>query len=245
MNARDEILSNIRNAKVGRGDERGAPLFRKRSRVELSGKWEEIEKHRASHMEELVENFKRECESILGKVWVAENKEEVWQSLSSILKEAEIKKILIWESHVLERLEVNSLLDSLGIQDLFAGHKDHSQHLKQKDYLGIVKEAELGISGVDYGLADTGTLVLRALRGQDRSTSLLPPIHVAIMEAERILPSSDDLLVKLQLEMTEHGTLDSCFSLITGPSKTADIEMNLILGVHGPKNLHVIILKRN
>jgi len=86
---------------------------------------------------------------------------------------------------------------------------------------------------------------VRALRGQDRSTSLLPPIHVAIMEAERILPSSDDLLVKLQLEMTEHGTLDSCFSLITGPSKTADIEMNLILGVHGPKNLHVIILKRN
>ena len=72
MKARDEILSNIRNAKVGRGDERGAPLFKKRSRVELSGKWGEIEKHRASHMEDLVENFKTECESILGKVYVAE-----------------------------------------------------------------------------------------------------------------------------------------------------------------------------
>ena len=245
MNARDEILSNIRNAKVVRGHERGAPLFRKRSREELSGKWEKIEKHRASHMEELVESFKTECESILGKVWVAENKEEGWQSLALILREAGIKKILKWESHVLERLEVDSLLDSLGIQNLFAVHKDHNQQLKQKDYLDIANEAELGISGVDYGLADTGTLVLRALRGQDRSTSLLPPIHVAIMEAERILPSSDDLLVKLQLEMTEHGTLDSCFSLITGPSKTADIEMNLILGVHGPKNLHVIILKMN
>jgi L-lactate dehydrogenase complex protein LldG len=242
MKARDEILFNIRDAKLGRGDETGTPLFKKRSREELSQKWGEIERQRASQMEELVETFKRECESILGKVYVAENKEQVWESLSGILKEAGTKKIMKWASPVLERIEINSLLDFLGVEDLFSEAKDSSQDLKRKDYFDIVKEAELGISGVDYGLADTGTLVLRALSGQDRSASLLPPSHVAIMEAERILPSSDDFLVKLQLEVTENGTFDSCLSLITGPSKTADIEMNLILGVHGPKNLHVIIL---
>ena len=243
MNARDQILSNIGNAKMGGGHETSTPLFKQRSREELSQKWAEIERQRASHMEELVETFKRECESILGKVYVAEDKEEVWQSLSFILKEAGIKKIMKWESHVLEQLEINSLLDSLGVQDLFSEDKDPTQELKRKDYLETLDEAELGISGADYGLADTGTLVLRALSGQDRSASLLPPSHVAILEAERILPGSDDFLVKLQLEMAENGRLDSCLSLITGPSKTADIELNLILGIHGPKDLHVIIAK--
>ncbi len=63
------------------------------------------------------------------------------------------------------------------------------------------------------------------------------------MESERILSNTDDLILRLQLDMAENQGLDSCLTLITGPSKTADIELNLILGVHGPKDLHVIILK--
>jgi L-lactate dehydrogenase complex protein LldG len=243
MDARNQIFSNIRKANVDRGHEMRSPLFKKGSRQELLQKWKGIEKHRASHMEELVKTFKRECESILGKVYVAETKEEVWQSLSFILKEAGIKKITKWESPVLERLEIDGLLESLGVQALFSEDRHPTNGLKRKDYLEIVNEAELGITGADYGLADTGTLVLRALSGQDRSASVLPPSHVAIIEAEHILPGSDDFLVKLQLEMAENGTLDSCLTLITGPSKTADIELTLILGVHGPKDLHVIILK--
>lgn len=243
MDARNQILINIRKGKKDRGQEGSMPLFKQRNREELLRKWAEIERRRASRMEELVETFKKECESILGKVYVAEDREEVQQSLSSILKEAGIKKVMNWESHVLEQLEIHSLLDSLGVQDVFSADKNSARELERKEYLDIVKEAELGISGADYGLADTGTLVLRALGGQDRSASILPPSHVAILEAKRILPGSDDFLARLQLEMAETGRLDSCFSLITGPSKTADIELNLILGVHGPKDLHVIIVK--
>ena len=111
----------------------------------------------------------------------------------------------------------------------------------QTDFAVALGTAELGISGADYGLAETGTLVIKSLPGQDRLTSLLPPIHVAIIEQERILASLDDLITKLLLDLEENGKLDSCLTLISGPSKTADIELNLVLGIHGPKDLYVII----
>ena len=90
-------------------------------------------------------------------------------------------------------------------------------------------------------MADTGTLVLKALPGQPRVVSLLPPVHVAILDSEKILPSLDELLIRLRLDFKATGRLDSCLTLITGPSKTADIETELVLGVHGPRELHVIV----
>lgn len=243
MNARDQILSGIRKGKMIRENETSMPLFRERRREELLAKWEKIDRRRADRMEELVETFRRECELLLGNVYVAQNSDEACQSLSSIIKEVGIKKILKWDSPILEELGIDHLLDSLKVQDVCSKKTDSLNRLERNDYLESAREAELGISGADFGLANTGTLVLRALPGQERSASLLTPIHVAFVESERILSNTDDLMVRLQLDMAENQSLDSCLTLITGPSKTADIELNLILGVHGPKDLHVIILK--
>ena len=85
--------------------------------------------------------------------------------------------------------------------------------------------------------------MLRTLPTQDRVTSLLPPVHVAIMESKCILSSSEDLIARLMVDLEEKGELDSCLTLITGPSLTADIELNLVHGIHGPRELHVIILE--
>jgi L-lactate utilization protein LutB len=97
--------------------------------------------------------------------------------------------------------------------------------------------ADLGISAVEYLIAETGTVVT-ATRPQDpRSISLLPPVHVAIAHREQLLPDLFDLF-----RLFEPGALPSCLSLITGPSKTGDIELKLVTGVHGPGELHVVLL---
>jgi L-lactate dehydrogenase complex protein LldG len=96
--------------------------------------------------------------------------------------------------------------------------------------------ADLGITGAGYGLADTGTLVLLASEVEGRLASLLPPVHLAVITADQIVADLTELFFRLTQPPS------SCLTFITGPSRTADIELTLTVGVHGPKELHVVVL---
>ena len=76
---------------------------------------------------------------------------------------------------------------------------------------------------------------MRSSPDQPRSISLLPPVHIALAERRQLVPDLFDLFPQL-------GTLPSCLTLITGPSKTGDIELRLVTGVHGPGTVHVLML---
>jgi L-lactate dehydrogenase complex protein LldG len=95
-----------------------------------------------------------------------------------------------------------------------------------------------GITGADYALADTGTLVMLASAQEARLISLLPPMHIAIVEHERLLTGLDELLSILPHPAEQ----TSSMVLITGPSRTADIEQILVRGVHGPGEIHVVVV---
>jgi L-lactate dehydrogenase complex protein LldG len=99
--------------------------------------------------------------------------------------------------------------------------------------------ADVGITGVAYLIAETGSLVVVAGPDQPRAPSLLPPIHIAVAEAEQLLPDLFDLFAP---QRWPDGLLPSNITLITGPSKTGDIELRLVTGVHGPGELHVVLL---
>jgi len=98
--------------------------------------------------------------------------------------------------------------------------------------------AVCGISGADYGLADTGTLVMLSSRQEARLISLLPPVYIALVARERLLTGLDELLTILPHPAEQ----TSSMVLITGPSRTADIEQILVRGVHGPGEIHVVVV---
>lgn len=98
--------------------------------------------------------------------------------------------------------------------------------------------AEVGITSADYALADTGTLVMLSSRQEARLISLLPPVHLAVLPSQKILSGLDELFTLLP-HPAEH---TSSLVLITGPSRTADIEQILVRGVHGPGEIHVIVV---
>ena len=104
--------------------------------------------------------------------------------------------------------------------------------------LAALGAVPLGLTGADAALADTGSLVVVAGPGRGRLTSLLPPVHVAVVPASRLVASLGDLLDE------RPGLLDEASNVvcITGPSRTADIEMTLTHGVHGPKHVHVVLV---
>jgi L-lactate dehydrogenase complex protein LldG len=98
--------------------------------------------------------------------------------------------------------------------------------------------AAVGITGASYALADTGSLVMFASSEEARLVSLLPPVHIALVESARILTGLDELLTVVPLP----ADTSSSMVLITGPSRTADIEQILVRGVHGPGEIHVVIV---
>jgi L-lactate utilization protein LutC len=97
---------------------------------------------------------------------------------------------------------------------------------------------DIGVTSADYALADTGTLVMLSSALEARMISLLPPAHLAIVPAERILGSLDELFTILP----NPAELTSSMVLITGPSRTADIEQILVRGVHGPGEITVVVV---
>ena len=104
-------------------------------------------------------------------------------------------------------------------------------------------QAQIGITGVDYAVAETGSVVVLPRKGISRLVSLLPPVHVALVHPERVVASLDDLMILRRLAFYKgDGDMGSYMNIITGPSRTADIEQKLVIGVHGPKEAHMVLL---
>jgi iron-sulfur cluster protein len=117
-------------------------------------------------------------------------------------------------------------------------------NLARKELRRHFTEAEIGISGANFAVAESGTLVLVSNEGNARLTTSLPPVHIAIVTTEKFVETLEEAtaLVKA-LVMASSGTkLTSYVSFITGPSRTTDIEKELVTGVHGPQEVHIIIL---
>ena len=92
-----------------------------------------------------------------------------------------------------------------------------------------------GVSRALYGLADTGSVVLAASPEEPRANSLLPDVHVTLLAEDRILPGLDELFAAVVAD------LPSALAIVTGPSRSADIEQTLAVGVHGPGEVHVVL----
>jgi L-lactate utilization protein LutC len=92
-----------------------------------------------------------------------------------------------------------------------------------------------GVSEAAYGLADTGSVVLLS-SAEPRARSLLPWVHVTLLREDRIVPGLEELFAALGSE------LPSSVAIVTGPSRSADIEQRLAVGVHGPGEVHVVLL---
>lgn len=100
----------------------------------------------------------------------------------------------------------------------------------------LAASAKFGISQMNWGLADTGTVVQDSTAIDQRLVSTLTDIHIALVPTERILPDMPTLLTRL------HPDSSAYIAMITGPSRTADIERVLTIGVHGPSRLVIVCI---
>jgi L-lactate dehydrogenase complex protein LldG len=114
----------------------------------------------------------------------------------------------------------------------------HAAFTDREELKAACAAADIGITSVDYALAATGTFVMLSSHNEARLISLLPPAHIAIVPRSRMLANLDELLSIIPLPADQ----TSSMVLITGPSRTADIEQILVRGVHGPGEVYAVVV---
>ena len=179
-----------------------------------------------------------EVEAVGGQSQVLQSDDEVRRAVEKLLTELSAKKVICWQHSLLERLGLSGLLNNQRIE-----HDDFDTlaMLPPEERRQKILQAEVGISSVDYAVAETGSLVVCSRPGQERVVSLVPAVHIAIVEESQIVPDLFDIFAKL--ESIGLDKLPSNLAFISGPSKTGDIELQLTTGVHGPGHWHVLILR--
>jgi L-lactate utilization protein LutC len=145
------------------------------------------------------------------------------------------------DQDVFSTVPVDGVLKGLGIGVTVM---TRGSGVSAEEQRAIAAEAGMGITGADYAVAETGSVVLLARPETSRLVSLVPPIHLAIVFPEQIIETLDDLFVLRRAAYYEGGMdMGSYLNLITGPSRTADIEQKLVVGVHGPKEAHLVLVE--
>ncbi len=213
--------------------------------------------------EDLVERFAREVDEVGGQSYIVSDTAGVHATLSRLAEEAGATSALCWQHELLQRVGLAEFLAARGI----AQH-DHASlaALPPDEQRRIVLACDLGITSCDLAIAETGTLMMCSRPGQERVASLLPPYYVTIVERRQIVADLVDAIAMLQRSevggqwsermtndqapmtnevrkpKTESRNLPSNVTLITGPSKTGDIELQLTTGVHGPGRWRVIVV---
>jgi len=149
---------------------------------------------------------------------------------------------LIKENNVTQVIgSVDPATQGLNLAELAAGAGFtffHSGQLAGKEYRDYVYNCQLGITGCGYGLEETGALVLRHSRNNERLLSLAPDHYIGIIFSDQILADRYSLAAIIQ----EDANPPAAWTLITGVSRTADIIMTTILGMHGPRRVTVIVI---
>ena len=97
----------------------------------------------------------------------------------------------------------------------------------------------VGITGCHCAIAETGTLVFVTGAESPSATFLLPETHVAIVRVDQVMPGMEDAFARIR---AEHHALPRAVNLVSGPSRTGDIEQTIVLGAHGPRRLHIVLV---
>ena len=187
-----------------------------------------------------VVQFQKELEALSGHVHVCAGPGEALARVRDLLASHEVDSAVHWDPSELPLEGVDRVLHELGISSADArllGADDRATRLQ------ALEPVPLCLSGADAAIAESGSIVVLSGPGRPRMASLIAPIHIAILRADRIvrtLPEAFALLYSQWGPEVVHER--SNITIISGPSRSADIEQSLTIGVHGPKEIQVVVV---
>ena len=174
--------------------------------------------------------FLEELEAVGGHGKRVESLEEAREYVLALAWEKGAKLLIRWDEEELERLGVDGPLEEAGVEVVVWRDLE--------DFREVAARADVGLSTAEWAIAETGSLVLTSGPGRGRTVTLLPPTYVAVLAAEKVLSTVPEAIGRY----AEGGEVPSNICFHTGPSRSGDIEMSLTIGVHGPGDVHVVLV---
>ncbi|PZR29347.1 MAG: lactate utilization protein B/C [Citrobacter freundii] len=169
-------------------------------------------------MEEVTVEFAEEFSKLQGRFVYCINRQELAFQLSSLIRKMDWQKVFCLEDKLIGGID----LDDRQVKTDLAG-------------------CDVSITGCEYLVARTGSIVMSAAQQSGRTTSVYAPVHICIANSDQLVFDVKDALQQLK---DRYGTeLPSQITFATGPSRTADIEKTLVVGVHGPKEVYVFFVE--
>jgi L-lactate utilization protein LutC len=217
---REQLLQRIREAAAEGNRAGGRPALPERGGVGYQGAGDDP-----------VARFCQEFAAAGGQTQLVADRAAAVAVVVELVRRRSARRVFLGGGAVLDALQLAEPLREAGAEVVDAGDAPMSRE--------TVFQADVGVSGVDYLIAETGSMVLMSRPEQPRSLSLLPPLHIAVAERRQILPDLFDLFAAGGVKPEE---APACVTIITGPSKTGDIELRLVTGVHGPGEVHVVLI---
>ncbi len=172
-------------------------------------------------MNDLVGRFIDELERVAGKAHRASSEEHALELVLEIVRSRHARAVALAPFALAHRVENTLRKDGY---ELVNGHE--------------IARADVGISGAELAVAETGSLLI-SHDGISELVAALPPVHIAVIRADQIVETLEEAFAFCQREL-ERTPRD--FVFVTGPSRTADIELTPVIGVHGPQELFVIVI---
>lgn len=204
--------------------------------------------------EEKIDLFRTNWTALTGQVWlVPENKahELIPAILSEIVAELDIERIAIWDHDELAALGLHERMrgqkasfvpwvDMKTAADDADSAASGSNWARRSPLLKATEQCQLGIVWPDFAVANTGSLILRGGPGRGRSVSLLPGSLFGIFREEQLVARLGQAFAGISEEADNE--MPSSYTVITGPSRSADIENDLTIGIHGPGKVFAVII---
>ncbi len=189
-----------------------------------------------------LQRFAQEFEQVSGVFHRVTGIEDVPRVIRALARAKDARELTAWDPRELG-IDLRASLEAEGLSVAVAPSDGRDE--ARRRHGEAAARAQIGVTGADFALAETGTLILISGAGRPRSTSLLPDTHIAIFGKEQLLETLEQVGVMLEaLHADPARTMSGAvINFITGPSRTADIELTLTRGVHGPKEAHAIFVE--
>jgi len=214
-----------------------------------AGLLEKIHRRTQADYQELLNRLTEAAEPLNLKVISEKDPAAAAASLAGLVRDkapewGTDKRVAAWDHPLIHRLNLSEALAGQNVPVDFTGPVDTADEaVRLKKIRRQVTDAYIGVTSADFCVVDSATLVMKTRPGHARSVSLVPSIHVAVIDIKQLIANLTELyaLLKQDPDYRSEG-ITNCMTFISGPSKTADIEFTMVHGAHGPREMVICVI---